>query len=247
MIFLASLADATSQIKLGTGVTNLPHSHPILTATSAALLDHLLKGRLILGVGPGIVRSDAESLGVLDQDRRAMFAEALEQVQAIWASDGAINLEGKFWKISTERTHNAIMGQGEVIKPLQRPHPPFLGGALDPDSKSLERMGSRGWLMASGNMVHANWLPSHWKNYAKGATEAGLSPNRENWRVARSIFVGEDDAGARDYAKSPNSPYRFYMDLLFRKLSVHKLTRTFKISDAWPMTRCLPNSSWTIS
>jgi alkanesulfonate monooxygenase SsuD/methylene tetrahydromethanopterin reductase-like flavin-dependent oxidoreductase (luciferase family) len=90
-----------------------------------------------------------------------MFEEALEQVQAIWASNGAINVEGKFWKISTGRTHNAKMGQGEVIKPKQQPHPPLLGGALDPDSKSLVNMGRRGWLMASGNMVHENWLPAH--------------------------------------------------------------------------------------
>ena len=56
MMFIATLMGATSQIKLGTAVVNLPHSHPVVVASNAAMLDNLLEGRFILGVGAGVLR-----------------------------------------------------------------------------------------------------------------------------------------------------------------------------------------------
>ena len=56
MIFLATLAAETKQIKLGTGTLNLPNSHPAAIAAQAAMLDHLLKGRFIMGISPGTAK-----------------------------------------------------------------------------------------------------------------------------------------------------------------------------------------------
>src|SRR5688572_11854835 len=71
-IFLASLVYATERIKLGTGTSNLSHSHPVLIASHAAMLDHMAPGRFIFGVRPGALRSDAEALGLLDEDRNKL-------------------------------------------------------------------------------------------------------------------------------------------------------------------------------
>ena len=60
MIFLASLIAETKQIMLGTGTLNLPNSHPAAIAANAAMLDHLLQGRFIMGISPGGLMSDAE-------------------------------------------------------------------------------------------------------------------------------------------------------------------------------------------
>ena len=70
MMFIATLLDATRQMKVGTAVANLPHSHPAVIASNAAMLDNLFEGRFILGVGAGILRSDAEALGLLDANRQ---------------------------------------------------------------------------------------------------------------------------------------------------------------------------------
>ena len=51
------------------------------------MIDHMLGGRLVFGISPGGLRSDAEVFGNLDRDRRAMFAEAIEQVLAIWRGE----------------------------------------------------------------------------------------------------------------------------------------------------------------
>src|SRR5947199_3114950 len=102
--FLAWIAAATRQIKLGTGTINMPNTHPATIAASIAMLDHMLDGRLIFGISPGGLLSDAELFGNLDSDRNAMFLEAINQVLAIWEGRPPYNLQGKYWNLSTEKT-----------------------------------------------------------------------------------------------------------------------------------------------
>src|SRR6185369_406201 len=123
-MFIASLADATRRIKLGTGTINMPNAHPVATASQIAMLDHMLDGRLIFGISPGGLLSDAEAFGNLDANRNEMFLEAINQVLAIWASEPPYNLQGKYWNISVQKTLIEDIGQGFIPRPLQRPHPP---------------------------------------------------------------------------------------------------------------------------
>ena len=95
MLFLASLISDTRQIKLGTGTTNLSHTHPVLVAAQAAMLDHLLKGRFLFGVSPGALESDAEALGIRGIDRNEMFAESIGHIIDIWRGEPPYDLEGK--------------------------------------------------------------------------------------------------------------------------------------------------------
>jgi alkanesulfonate monooxygenase SsuD/methylene tetrahydromethanopterin reductase-like flavin-dependent oxidoreductase (luciferase family) len=73
MMFHATLIPETKQIKLATGTSNLSHMHPVLIAVQAAMFDHMSEGRFILGVSPGALTTDAEALGILDQDRDNLF------------------------------------------------------------------------------------------------------------------------------------------------------------------------------
>src|ERR1700746_3121689 len=112
--FLAWIAAATKQIKLGTGTVNMPNTHPAAVAASIAMLDHMLEGRLILGISPGGLLSDAELFGNLDADRNAMFLEAINQVLQIWEAEPPYDLKGRYWSISTERTLMTVVGQGFI-------------------------------------------------------------------------------------------------------------------------------------
>src|SRR6201993_5117462 len=76
-MFVASLASATKQIRLGTGTVNMPNAHPAAVAGQLAMLDHLLDGRFIFGISPGGLLSDAELFGNLDANRNEMFLEAI--------------------------------------------------------------------------------------------------------------------------------------------------------------------------
>src|ERR1700759_478998 len=110
--FLAWIAAATKRIRLGTGTINMPNSHPAAVAASMAMLDHMLDGRLIFGISPGGLLSDAEVFGNLGADRNAMFLEAINQVLEIWASQAPYDLRGKYWDISTQKTLIREIGQG---------------------------------------------------------------------------------------------------------------------------------------
>ena len=117
LMFIATLLGVTSQMKVGTAVVNLPHTHPVVVASNAAMLDNLFEGRFILGIGAGVLRSDAEALGLLDADRNAMFAEAIDHILALWAGTAPIDLKGKYWTISTVKTLWPEVGIGDVVKP----------------------------------------------------------------------------------------------------------------------------------
>jgi alkanesulfonate monooxygenase SsuD/methylene tetrahydromethanopterin reductase-like flavin-dependent oxidoreductase (luciferase family) len=229
MMFVSTLMDATSRIKLGTSVANLPFSHPVVVATNAAMLDHLLEGRLILGFGAGILRSDAEALELLDHDRGAMFVESLDQVIQLWTGAAPYQLKGKFWNVSTEKTLWPEMGVGAMVTPYQKPHPPIMGTVTDPNSQGIVALGRRGFIPATAPYLHANWIKNHWTLYARGAAEAGRTADRSVWRVARSIFVAEDDKVAERYGRSDEaSPYRFYMRQLSTKLGRARRLGAFK-------------------
>jgi alkanesulfonate monooxygenase SsuD/methylene tetrahydromethanopterin reductase-like flavin-dependent oxidoreductase (luciferase family) len=87
LLFLATLITETKNILLGSGTSNLSQLPSTLIASQAAMFDHLAKGRFIFGISPGALSWDAEALGILDQDRNKMFAEAIDVILAIWERD----------------------------------------------------------------------------------------------------------------------------------------------------------------
>jgi alkanesulfonate monooxygenase SsuD/methylene tetrahydromethanopterin reductase-like flavin-dependent oxidoreductase (luciferase family) len=228
MMFLATLCDATKQIKLGTGTVNLPNSHPAAVASQVAMLDHLLDGRFIFGISPGGLPSDAEVFGNLKADRNEMFLEGINQVLEIWKTEPPYNIRGKYWTISTEQTLLADIGQGILPRPLQRPHPPIVVTAVAPFSKGVTEAAARGWDPISANFLMPNWVKSHWPKYVEGCERAGRPADSANWRVAKSIFVANDRNTAREYATSQNSPYRYYFSQLFTKLTKAGRIELFK-------------------
>ena len=143
--FLAWIAAATKRIKLGTGTINMPNTHPAAVAASVAMLDHMLDGRLIFGISPGGLLSDAELFENLDADRNAMFLEAINRVLDIWAGQPPYNFHGKYWNVSTEKTQIREIGQGFIARPLQQPHPPIVVTAVAPFSKGVTEAAARGW------------------------------------------------------------------------------------------------------
>ena len=205
-VFIASLIDATRTIKLGTGTINMPNAHPAATAAQIAMLDHMLDGRFIFGISPGGLLSDAEAFGNLDADRNAMFVEAIDAVLKIWAGEPPYNIEGKYWTIRIDKQAMPEIGQGFLPKPLQRPHPPIVVTAVAPFSRGVTEAAARGWDPISANFLMPEWVKSHWPKYVEGCARAGRKADPANWRVAKSIFVADDDKTAKAYATDPAKP-----------------------------------------
>jgi alkanesulfonate monooxygenase SsuD/methylene tetrahydromethanopterin reductase-like flavin-dependent oxidoreductase (luciferase family) len=234
MMFLASIAYETKNIKLGTGTINLGHHHPAAVAAEVAMLDHMLEGRFLFGASPGNLPADAEVFGTLDSDRNAMFVESLEHIIAIWTSDAPYKLTGKYWDITTERTYRPELGQGIIGKPFQKPHPPILGTVVAPYSKGIIGLGERGWYAVSANFLLPKWVATHWPLFAEGCSKVGRVADRKDWRVAKSIFVADSDTIAAEYGKGQNSPYRFYFQQLGAKLRMGNRLGLFKKSPDQP-------------
>ncbi|MBW8904684.1 MAG: LLM class flavin-dependent oxidoreductase, partial [Betaproteobacteria bacterium] len=216
-IFLATLLSETKSIMLGTGTSNLSHAHPTLIAAHAAMFDHLAKGRFIFGVSPGALSSDAEALGILGEDRNKLFAEAIEVILAIWEREPPYDIDfpNNRFKVTTGKTQVPNVGRGRMYKPFQKPRPEIVGTVVAPHSKGVIAMGERDFHPLSANFLLPHWLPSHWANYCEGKARAGAKADPADWRVARTLFVADDDKTAERYAKTdPRSPYRYYWDKL---------------------------------
>jgi len=230
-IFLATLINDTKNIKLGTGTSNLSHTHPTLVAAHAAMFDHLAKGRFIFGISPGALSSDAEALGMLAEDRNKLFAEAIDVILAIWERDPPydIDLPGNRFKVTTAKTSVPEIERGAMYKPYQRPRPEIVGTVVAPFSKGVIAMGERDFHPLSANFLLSKWLPSHWTNYVEGKRKAGLVADPADWRIARTIFVADDDKTALRYGRSDAaSPYRYYWELLLKKMMLSKRHGIFK-------------------
>jgi alkanesulfonate monooxygenase SsuD/methylene tetrahydromethanopterin reductase-like flavin-dependent oxidoreductase (luciferase family) len=237
LLFLATLINDTKTIMLGTGTCNLSQQHPVIFASHAAMFDHLAKGRFIFGISAGALPCDAEALGNLDQDRNKMFAESIEVILAIWERDPPYDIDfpNNRFKVSVAKMRDENIGRGHLYKPYQKPRPEIVGTVVAPFSKGVIQMGQRDFHPLSANFLFAKWLPSHWANYSEGKRNAGQTADPADWRIARTIFVADDEATAKRYGRDdPRSPYRYYWKQLTYKMMKAKRHVIFKHDQSEP-------------
>ena len=221
MMFLATLIHDTKQIKLATGTTNLAQIHPVVIAVNAAMFDHLSQGRFVMGISAGALTSDSEAIGILDLDRNKIFAEAIDVILAVWERDPPYDIEfpDNRFKVTFARTAALELGVGVLAKPFQKPRPEIVGTVVAPFSPGVILMGKRDFHPLSANFLLPKHLKSHWTNYAKGKAEVGQKAKVDDWRVARTIFVADDDKTALRYGRDDaKSPYRHYFGNMRAKM-----------------------------
>jgi alkanesulfonate monooxygenase SsuD/methylene tetrahydromethanopterin reductase-like flavin-dependent oxidoreductase (luciferase family) len=195
------------------------------------MFDHLAKGRFIFGVSPGALSSDAEALGILGEDRNKLFAEAIDVILAIWERDPPYDIDfpNNRFKVTTGKTQVPNVGRGQMYRPYQQPRPEIVGTVVAPHSKGVIAMGERDFHPLSANFLLSHWLPSHWANYCAGKEKVGKKAEPNDWRVARTICVADDEKTAARYGREdPNSPYRYYWDKLRQNMMRAKRHVIFK-------------------
>jgi probable F420-dependent oxidoreductase len=138
LITLASVAENTSKIKIGTAILVLPFQNPLIVAKELSTLDHLSNGRLIVGVGIGAYREEFESLygqKAKNINRGEMLDESLEIICRIFEND-TVTYKGKYFDIVEAQSYP---------KPIQNPFPFYIGGNSTNGMKRAGKYGS-GWL-----------------------------------------------------------------------------------------------------
>ena len=218
LAFIASLADACPSITFGTGVLPLANYHPAMAAAQVAMVDHLVQGRFVLGVGPGVA-GDAEAVGDVGSDRNRKAQEALDHMRRIWSEEPPYRIEGEFYRTTTERSLDRAIGVGVAIRPLQRPHPPIAITSIRADARGPHAAGAHGWTGISAAYVGRYVIRGQIEGYLGGRRSTGLSPDASGWRVARSVFVADEEATARRYAHREDGAHGFYFQVMRTKLA----------------------------
>jgi len=189
-VFIAAAAQRTRHIKLGTGVSSLPYHQPLMLADRMVLLDHLTRGRVMLGVGPGALPSDAFMMGIDPQRQRDMMEEALEAVLALLAGDEPVTRRTDWFTLRDARLQ---------LRPYS--HPCFdiaVAAQISPAGpRAAGRFGlgllSIGATTAGGFDV----LGTHWQTMEERAAQFGTTVDRARWRLVGPMHIADTEEQAR--------------------------------------------------
>lgn len=191
-LFLAVVAERTRHIRLGTGAVSLPYHHPLMVADRIVLLDHLTRGRVDFGVGPGGHISDALMLGLAPDRLRDMMAESLEVIVRLMTDPAPLTHVSDWFTL-----RDAVL----QLRPYQHPHPPLAVTSLESPAgmRLAGRMGagvlSLTVAKSGGGAVD---LRGQWAHAEAAAAEAGRTVRRDDWRLVIPVHIAETRSQALD-------------------------------------------------
>lgn len=190
-IFIAAAAERTKRIKLGTGVTSLSYHNPLWAADRLVLLDHLTRGRVMLGVGPGSLPTDSSMIGLDPTECRELLEDNLDIVVRL--------LNGERVTAKT-KTHNLVDAQLQ-LRPYS--HPMFdivVAGVASPTGPRLAGKHGLGLLSIGATLTPEGFdaLGHHFGIMEERATEFGTTVNREQWRLVCPMHIAETEEQAQE-------------------------------------------------
>ncbi len=159
-LMIAAAAERTGRIRLGTGVVSLPYHNPLMVANRILQLDHMTMGRVMFGMGPGLLPTDAEMIGADIKSLREKLTEAAGVMIRLLSGE-EVTHETSWYTLHKARTH---------LMPYTRPHPPIsVASAVTPSGGMLAGLHGFGMLCVA-------------------ATEsAGFDVLDENWKIAQQV------------------------------------------------------------
>src|SRR3546814_734166 len=184
-LVIAVAAERTKHIKLGTGVVSLPYHHPWLLADRISLLDHLTRGRVIFGTGPGALPTDAHIMGIDPVEQRRMMEESLEAILALFTSDEPITRETDWFTIRDGRLQ---------MRPYTHPHPEIAVAAMvSPSGPRLAGKHDVSLLSLSMSVAEGfAAIGQAWDVVTEQAAKAGQpEPDRSSWRILGNMHLAE--------------------------------------------------------
>jgi limonene 1,2-monooxygenase len=194
-VFIATAAERTKHIKLGTGVISLPYHHPMMVANRMVLLDHLTRGRAMLGVGPGALSTDASMLGIDPVVQRQRMDESMGVILRLLNEEGPVTHESEWFTLKEARLH---------LRPYTKPRFPIAAAAAQsPSGMALAGKYGLGVLSVSiirGGNTAPN-LNAFWKIAEDSAAEYGNTVDRSEWRIVVHAHIAESREKAIEEAR----------------------------------------------
>lgn len=183
-IFIAAAAQRTRRIKLGTGVVSASYHNPLWVAERAVQLDHMTKGRFMLGLGPGALPSDAAMIGLDMPQTRELLEDAVDIITRLMRSDEPVSFENARWTLRDARLH---------LRPYTHRHPEIaIAAVASPAGPRLAGRYGHG-LLSVGATTAAGFdvLALHWNVMEERAAHYGATVDRSAWRLVGLVHLAE--------------------------------------------------------
>jgi limonene 1,2-monooxygenase len=183
-IFIAAAAQRTRHIKLGSGVISASYHNPLWVAERAVQLDHMTKGRFMLGLGPGALPSDAAMIGLDMPQTRELLEDAVDVITRLMRSDEPVNFQNGRWTLRDARLH---------LRPYTHPHPEIaIAAVASPAGPRLAGRYGHG-LLSVGATTAAGFdvLALHWNVMQERAAHYGVTVDRSAWRLVGLVHLAE--------------------------------------------------------
>lgn len=201
-IFIAAAAERTKRIMLGTGVVSLPYHHPLLVADRIIQLDHQTRGRVMFGVGPGLLVSDAMMLGIAPDQQRARMQESLEVILRLFAGE-VITMQTEWFTMREGRLH---------VQPYTKPRPHVaVASAMTPFGAQLAGKHGLGMLcVAASNPAGYDVLDTNWAAANEAAAAHGRTMDRSDLRLVAPFHIAETREQALTNVRWGWEKFRYY-------------------------------------
>ncbi len=182
-LFIAAAAQRTRHIRFGTGVSSLPYHHPLILADRIMQLDHMTRGRVSFGVGPGALPSDAFMMGIDPARQRDMMLEAIEVLVPLLKGETVTR------KTSWFELNEARLQLTPYTKPMVN-----MAVASQVSPAGARAAGTHGLGLLSIGATSAggfNALAPNWEIYERKAKQHNQIVDRDNWSLVGPVHIAE--------------------------------------------------------
>jgi limonene 1,2-monooxygenase len=191
MIFIAHAANHTRHIKLGTGVVSLPYHNPLWVADRAMFLDHLTRGRFMLGLGPGALPTDATMIGIGLEEQRGALEQDTDVLMALLRGE-TVSAKTARYNLVDARTQLTAYSDFEVA----------VAAIASPTGPRIAAKNGLG-LLSVGATVSEGFdsLSLHWDVMEERSKQFGHSADRARWRLVGPMHLAETKEQAIEDAR----------------------------------------------
>ncbi len=188
-LMIAAAAERTSRIRLGTGVVSMPYHNPLMVANRILQLDHMTMGRVMFGMGPGLLPTDAEMIGVDIKSLRDKLTEVAEIIVSLLSGEEVTHATS-WYALNKARTH---------LRPYTLPHPEIVvASAVTPSGGMLAGRHGFGMLcVAATETAGFDVLDENWKVAQEVAAEHGKRMDAASLRLVVPMHIAPTREQAR--------------------------------------------------
>ncbi len=192
-VMIAAAAERTKRIKLGSAVSSVPYHQPLMLAERFSQLDHMTRGRAMLGMGPGSLASDAKMMGIEVAKQRDMMDEAIDVLVRLMRGE-TVTAKTDWFTLDNARIH---------MTPYSRPCIDMVAAStISPTGARASGRNGIGMLSFGATSSGAfDALAANWGICEDIARDNGKTVDRANWRLVAPMHISDSREKAREEVK----------------------------------------------